>query len=70
MKLVNRNSVLYNNKIVTRDDKSLSEVERKLLFASVPDYTQGGIVSGHNGKMPKNLMKCLRRSTNSCSNMI
>lgn len=60
MKLINRNSVFYNNKIVTRDDKSLSEVERKLLFTSVPDYTQGGIVSGHNGKMTKNLMKCLQ----------
>ena len=55
MKLINRTSVFYNGKIVTHDDISLSEVERKLLFTPVLDYTQGGIISGSGDKLPAKL---------------
>lgn len=60
MKSINRTSIFYNGKIVTRDDKSLSEVERKLLFSPVLDYTQGGIINAFSGKMPLKLIKNMR----------
>lgn len=45
IKLTNRKRAFYNGRIVTINDKSLSDVERKLLFTPMPDYTDGGIVS-------------------------
>lgn len=43
IKLTNRKQVFYNGKIVTINDKSLTDIERKLLFTPMPDYTNGGI---------------------------
>lgn len=60
MKLINRTSIFYNGKIVTHDDISLSEVERKLLFTPVLDYTQGGIISGSCDKLPAKLIGYIR----------
>lgn len=60
MKLINRTSVFYNDKQVNRNDKTLSKVERKLLFTPVLDYTQGGIINGFSATIPQRLKKYMR----------
>ena len=58
--LINRTSVSYNGKTINHDDKSLSDIERKLLFTSVLDYTRGGIVNAPAMPMPPAIIKYVR----------